>query len=149
MSEELLHRDLHPDLHPLLLEFHGINGGLLRAVWRVYKEGSLDKIVLGFDQDSLVVEAEPYDDTIIFHLISNNDRDTDGWMDASHSEIWSSFIGEAFGWGWIIINQQDALDGILLSFGGIRPQVMLNVIASSIEESIIHQPSEKIRQPQF
>ena len=149
MSEELLHRNLHLDLHPLLLEFHGINGHLLRAVWRVYKQESLDKIVLGFDQDSLVVEAEPDDDTIVFHLISNNDRNKDDWIDASHSELWSSFIGETFGWGWITINQQDALDGILLSFGGIRPQVMLNVIASSIEESFVHQPSEKIRRPQI
>lgn len=145
MPEESLHRNLHPDLHPLLLEFHGINGHPLREVWRVYTEESLDKIVLGFDQDSLVIEAEPYDDTIVFHLISNNDRHTVGWIDASHSEPWSGFIGEPFGWGWITINQQDALDGILLSFGGITPQVMLNVMASSIEEHIIRQPSEKIR----
>jgi hypothetical protein len=61
MSEEPLHQNLHPDLHPLLLEFHGISGQALRAVWRVYEEGCLDKIILGLDQNSLVVEAEPYD----------------------------------------------------------------------------------------
>jgi hypothetical protein len=83
------------------------------------------------------MEAEPYDDTIKFHLISNNDRNTDGWIDASQSKPWSSFIGKTFGWGWITINQQDALDGILLSFDGIIPEVMLNVIASSIKEGII------------
>lgn len=143
MPAEPLHRNLHPDLHPLLLEFHGINGHRLRAVWRVYKDESLDKIVLGFDKDSLVVEAEPYDDTITFHLISNKDINTNGWLDASNSEPWIGFIGETFGWGWITINQQDGLDGILISFGGITPQVMLNVMASSIEESVIHQPSEK------
>jgi uncharacterized protein DUF6334 len=142
MSEEPLHQNLHPDLHPLLLEFHGINGQALRAVWRVYEEGCLDKIILGFDQNSLVVEAEPYDDTIKFYSISNNDRDTDGWIDATHSKPSSSFIGKTFGWGWITINQQDALDGILLSFDGIIPQVMLNVMASSIKESIIHSSSD-------
>jgi hypothetical protein len=54
-----------------------------------------------------------------------------------HSEPWRNLIGQAFGWGWITINQQDALDGILLSFDGIIPLVMLNVIASSIKESVI------------
>jgi Family of unknown function (DUF6334) len=106
-------------------------------------EASLGKIVLGFDQDSLLVEAEPYDDTITIQLISNNDRSTDGWIDASHSKPWSSFIGKTFGWGWITINQQGYIDGILLSFDGIWPQVMLNVMASSIKESIIHQPSSQ------
>ena len=143
MSEEFLHRNLNPDLDQLLLEFRGINRQVLRAAWRVYLEASLGKIVLGFDQDSLLVEAEPYDDTITIHLISNNDRSTDGWIDASHSKPWSSFIGKTFGWGWITINQQGYIDGILLSFDGIWPQVMLNVMASSIKESIIHQLSSQ------
>jgi len=134
---------LHPDLHPLLLEFHGINGHPLKAVWRVYTERCLDKIILEFDQALLVIEAEPYDDTIVFHLVSKDDRETHDWIGASQSEPWSDFIGKTFGWGWIIINQQDALDGILLSFDGITPQVMLIVMASSIYESIIHTSSEK------
>ena len=140
--QESLHRNLHPNLHGLLLEFHRINGHPLRAVWRVYTEHCLDKIILEFDLDSLVVEAEPYDDTVVFHVIDNKDLKTNTWMDASHSELWSGFIGEPFGWGWITINQQDALDGILFSFAGITPQVMLNVMASSIEESVIRRLSE-------
>jgi hypothetical protein len=141
--EESLHRNLHPELHRLLLEFHGINEHPLRAVWRVYIDQCLDKIVLGFDTDSLVVEVEPYDDTIVVHVISKKNLNIIGWRDASHAEAWSDLIGEPFGWGWITINQQDALDGVLLSFGGITPQVMLNVMASSIEESIIYPHSEK------
>jgi len=136
--QESPHRNLHPDLHGLLSEFHRINGHPLRAVWRVYMEQCIDKIILEFDLHSLVVEAEPYDDTIVFHVIGNKDLKTNTWMDASHSEPWSGLIGEPFGWGWITINQQDALDGILLSFGGITPQLMLNVMASSIQESAIH-----------
>jgi hypothetical protein len=141
--EDLLHRNLHPELHRLLLEFHRINEHPLRGVWRAYTEQCLDKIALRFDTDSLVVEVEPYDDTIVFHVISNKDLNMNGWIDASHSTPWIGLIGEPFGWGWITINQQDALDGVLLSFGGITPQVMLNVMASSIEESIIHRHSEK------
>lgn len=143
MSEEPIHRNLHPELHSILLEFHGLNEHPLRGVWHVYTDECLDKIVLEFEQNSLMVEAEPNDDSIMFHVINNNDRDTNGWIDTSRSEVWRDFIGEPFGWGWITINQQDFLDGVLLSFNGITPQVMLNVMASSIEESIIHQPSEK------
>jgi len=144
MVIEQPHRNnLHADLHPLLLEFHAINGHLLRAVWHVYKEQSLDKIVLEFDQVSLIVEAESYDDTIIFHLASNSNLSKHYWINASHSEMWSGFIGKTFGWGWIIINQQDAIDGILLSFDGIIPQLMLIVMASSIYESIIQEPLKK------
>ncbi len=143
MVMETLHKNLHPDLHPLLLEFHGINEQPLRAVWRVYTDDCLDKIILEFDQVSLVAKAQQDDDTIVFHLLNNNERDLLGCVDASHSAPWSDFIGKRFGWGWVIINQQDALDGILLSFDGITPQLMLIVMASSIYESIVHQPSEK------
>lgn len=140
--QESPHRNLHPELHRILLGFHGINGFPLRKVWRFYTEQCLDKIILGFDQDSLVVEAEPYDDTIMFQIISNKALNINAWIDATHSELWRGFIGKPFGWGWITINQQDALDGILLSFGGITPQLMLNVMASSIQERVIQQPSE-------
>ena len=137
------HQNLHPDLHPLLLEFHRINALPLRAVWRVYTEECLNEIILEFDDDCLVVAAEPSDDTIVFHLVPKKDFKSGGSINASHSEPWRGFIGEEFGWGWITINQQDALDGILLSFGGITPQIMLSVMASTIKESIIRQPSEK------
>ena len=137
MQEESLHRNLHPELQPLLLRFHQISGESLRFVWRVYDENDLDKIVLEFDQNTLIVEADAYDDTIVFRVVQNGDFNTEGWIDAGHSEPWSRFIGEVFGWGWITINQQDALDGILLSFDGITPQVMLSVMASSIKESLI------------
>jgi len=140
MQEESLHRNLHPELQPLLLQFHEISGKSLRSVWRVYNENNLDKIVLGFDQNTLMVEADAYDDTIVFRIVRNRDLNTEGWVDSGHSEPWSRFIGEVFGWGWITINQQDALDGILLSFDGITPQVMLSVMASSIKESLIIEP---------
>jgi len=138
MSEEFLDQNLDSDLDHLLSEFQGIDRQVLRAVWRVYTEASLGKIALGFEKDTLVVEAVSFDDTITIHLISNNDRNIDGWIDASHSKPWSSFIGKTFGWGWITINQQGYLDGVLLSFDGIIPQVMLIVMASSIKESVIH-----------
>jgi hypothetical protein len=137
MQEESLHRNLHPELQPLLLRFHEISEESLRSVWHVYTESNLDKIALGFDQNTLIVEADAYDDTIVFSIVRTTDFNTEGWVDTAHSEPWRRFIGKVFGWGWIIINQQDALDGILLSFDGITPQLMLSVMASSIKESLI------------
>jgi len=141
--KEPQNRNPHPELHPLLLKFHRISGHALRAVWHVYSDECLDKIILEFDQDCLIVEAEPDDDTIVFHLGSKSDLSRDQRQDASSSEPWRNLIGQGFGWGWITINQQDFLDGILLSFGGIIPQVMLNVIASSIKESVIQKPMQR------
>jgi hypothetical protein len=117
-----------------LLEFHKIAGHSLRRVWRCYVEKCLDRIVLEFDRESLVLQAEPEDDTMVFSVTANDDRGTADWLDASDDALWRGFIGQAFGWGWITINQQDALDGVLLSFNGIRPRIILNVVASSIEE---------------
>ena len=137
--EESQQQSLHPDLHPLLLEFHRINALPLRAVWHVYADECLSEIILEFDDDCLVVVAEPSDDTIVFHSVPKKDFNSGRSINVSQSELWHGFIGGLFGWGWITINQQDALDGILLSFGGITPQIMLNVMASSIKESIIQQ----------
>lgn len=49
------------------------------------------------------------------------------------SEPWQKLIGKECGWTWVTINQQGYRDGVLLSFSGIVPSVMLHVIASSIE----------------
>ena len=129
-------REFHPDLHTLLLRFHEISGRPLESVWRVYDEHSLDKIILNFSDLAFVIEAEPYDDTIKFEVITNK-LNTDDCCDASGSEPWKSFLGKPFGWGWLTINQMDALDGILISFSGITPQVLLTVMASSIKEHIV------------
>ena len=104
--EEPQHRNLHPNLHPLLLEFHGIDGQLLRAVRHNYVEGCLAEIALEFDQDCLIVKAEPSDDTVTFHLIRKEDFKLDGSIDVGHSETWRNFIGNSFGWGWIVSTPQ-------------------------------------------
>ena len=121
----------------LLLNFHKIDEQVLRAVWRVYFEQSLDKIILKFDHDSLSIEAVSDDDTITLQIISNTNLNLEDAIDGSLSEPWNTFIGQSFGWGWITINQQEAVDGVLLSFRGIVPQIILNVMASSIKENKI------------
>lgn len=134
MDDKGVNENRHPELNPQLLEFHKISERELKAVWRVYEEGCLATVILEFDQVSLLAEAQPADDTLAFKVISN-EHNFPGRINAGNSVPWNEFVGMKFGWGWVVINQQDALDGILLSFDGITPQVLLTVVASSINES--------------
>jgi hypothetical protein len=118
--------------HAFLSEFHKIDGRVLRAVWYVWMHGCLDKIIFEFDEVSLLVEAETDYDTIAVRCIGN-DKLSDYSTLAGSTDLWNPFIGKPFMWGWITINQQNYLDGILLSFDTIVPNILLNVAASSIE----------------
>lgn len=137
MTEARAHKHLHPELHTVLRPFHQLTGNVLRSVWHFHEDGTLAKIILNFDNLSLVIEAEPFDDTILFEVVSNSHYSTEGWTNADSSETWRMYIGKDFGWAWIAINQEDALDGLLLSFSGIMPQVFLTAVASSLRENTI------------
>jgi len=120
-------------LSPLLSNFRRIDGQIVRTVRRVYDEGCLARVILDFDQVSLTIEARPEDDTVEIRTEEITSIAKTG-IDAGKSQPWCSFMGKPFGWGWATINQQGYCDGVLLSFGGITPQLMLNVVASSIDE---------------
>jgi hypothetical protein len=123
-------------LAPMLDAFHLIHDKPLRAVRQVWTEGSLERLVLDFGPVSLVVTADENDDSIdIAAPVAAELRD--GGVDASRLEPWKDFIGKLFSWGWVAVNQQGYCDGLLLSFGGIVPQLCLNVIASSIKVGTI------------
>ncbi len=117
---------------PMLSAFHIIGDRPLRAVWQGFTEGSLDRMVLIFNQVSLIVIANEDDDSIDFTTADTTEGSDLGDINASLSEPWRTFIGKPFGWGWVTVNQQGYCDGLLLSFGGIIPQIVLNVRASSI-----------------
>ncbi|MBI3658547.1 MAG: hypothetical protein HY232_19250 [Acidobacteria bacterium] len=124
-------------LSPLLSVFHSISGQPLQAVWQIYTEGSLDRLILDFGSSSLVVIADENDDSIDCKISDATDLHKAGSVDASHLAPWNSFVGKSFGWGWVTINQQGYCDGLLLSFEGIIPQLALNVMASSIKVGMI------------
>jgi hypothetical protein len=124
-------------LFPILSAFHLIDRQSLKAVWQLYTFGSLEKVVLDFDTVSLIVVADGNDDSIDITATDTTEVRNPDCVDGSHLEPWNNFIGRPFGWGWITINQQGYCDGLLLSFGGIVPQLVLNVIASSIKVSAI------------
>jgi hypothetical protein len=124
-------------LYPMLELFQNVNDRVLQAVQKVYVTGSLESLILTFDGVSIVVRADPGDDTVELMIENNVEIAHGARTDVSRSWPWSSFIGRTFGWGWLIVNQQGYCDGVLFSFDGIAPQVMLNVVASSIKENII------------
>jgi hypothetical protein len=49
------------------------------------------------------------------------------------SPTWSGLIGKPMGWGWLVVNQQGYLDSVLLSFGGVVPEVAIIVVASALK----------------
>jgi Family of unknown function (DUF6334) len=126
-------------LDPMLGKFRRIDGEILRTVRRVRDEGCLVRVILDFGHIYLTIEARPEDDTIDLWTDEGATVARTG-VDASKSEPWSSFVGKPFGWGWVTINQQGYCDGVLLSFDGITPRMMLNVVASSIDERELGQP---------
>ena len=124
-------------LSPMLAFFHRIEGKVLHAAWKVHTEGSLDRLILDFGSDALIVVADENDDSIDITVADVANLGTTDAVDGSNLDPWKRFVGQAFGWGWVTVNQQGYTDGLLLSFGGIVPQVAINVIASSIKVSTI------------
>lgn len=122
---------------PMLSAFHTIGDRPLLGVWQNYSEASLERIVLVFDQVSLIIVADEDDDSIDFTTADTTEGSDLGGINASLSEPWRKFIGKPFGWGWVTVNQQGYCDGLLLSFGGIVPQIALGVMASSIKTATI------------
>jgi hypothetical protein len=121
-------------LAPILSEFQSLSGQSLQAVWYLYDEGSLGELVLAFDQVQLRVVADENGDSIDIMVAKNFSTPPElGTPDGSRLDPWKDLMGKPFGWGWVTINQQGYCDGLLLSFGGIIPIVILTVAASSIK----------------
>jgi hypothetical protein len=121
-------------LRPILDEFCGFEGQILKSVWLIREDSLVTGVAFTFDQASLTVKANAEDDTVEISSAAN-DKAVAG--NATNVEPWATFIGEPFGWGWVTVNQQGYCDGVLLSFRGITPQLLLSVSSSSIEVSTI------------
>jgi hypothetical protein len=120
-------------LSPVLAGFRKIGQRPLQTVWQIQDETSLARIIFDFDQLSLIVSADANDDSVDLEFGNQTNLDKTGYVDASQLRPWKDFVGLPFGWGWITVNQQGYCDGLLLSFGNIVPQLVLNVVASSIK----------------
>jgi Family of unknown function (DUF6334) len=121
-------------LFPVLSSFHDVAGLSLRAVQQLSSDGSHSAIAFHFESKTLLIEASPEDDTVI---LSVPDRHDERREDVISQQPWDQFIGREFGWGWVTINQQGYLDGVLLSFSGITPQIVITAVASSLKVGLI------------
>ena len=120
-------------LFPLLSVFHEVNGLTLKAVRQEIVEELLVGLVLDFESKTLMIKADPDDDTVDFSIGSSSAQALRQSSEVSAAHPWGDFIGREFGWGWVSINQQGYLDGLVLSFGGILPQLLVTVLASSLK----------------
>lgn len=120
-------------LYPMLSRFQELGQQRLRAVWQIVDDTDLDRIIFDFDVRSLIVSAVHDNDTVNFEFADETNVDKSDGVEVSKLSPWKDFVGVSFGWGWVTVNQQGYCDGLLLSFGGIVPQIVLTVMASSIE----------------
>lgn len=131
-------------LFTTLSPFQDIGCLPLKTVREFRESEMLSRLAFDFGSTTLQVEAIADDDTVAISL-RNRPTAQDGEIDASTRQPWCDLIGKEFGWGWVTINQQGYLDGVLLSFSGITPQVVINVIASSLKVGQIAMSTEAPR----
>jgi hypothetical protein len=122
--------------HDKLEPFHRAQSKRLTGVvYRETDEG--EEILLAFDDEYLVFSCNIDYDTIHVkfetkHIVVDDEEF------APHPD-WDRFIGKDFFWGWLTLNQQGYIDGVLLSFDGVVPEIGMNVIASRFEVLEIRQ----------
>ena len=97
--------------------------------------------MFSFGPTSLVVLADEDDDTVSISVAVTDALEITPESDVSHLPLWEPFIAKPYGWGYAVVNQQGYCDGLLLSFGDIRPKVLLQVMASSIDVNAISEVS--------
>jgi Family of unknown function (DUF6334) len=106
-------------LLPILSPFGEIGCVPLKAVRESYVFEMVSRLAFDFGHATLLIEAIADDDTV---AISTSIPSTaeEGATDVSGREPWRDLIAKEFGWGWVTINQQGYLDGVLLSFRVLR-----------------------------
>jgi hypothetical protein len=116
-------------LFPLLSKFHEVSGAKLSGVTSLQEDGCQVGLAFAFGSKFLVVRAEPESDTIAVTVESSG---SEGML-VTQLEPWSNLRGKNFGWGWMTLNQQGYMDGVLLSFEDVViPQIAITVVASRL-----------------
>lgn len=116
-------------LFPLLSLFHEVDGAELDAVTEFREADAATELRLQFGSRFLVIRAEAEDDTANLSI----ETQLSGGDVISGRQPWSDLIGKQIGWGWVMVNQQGYLDGVLLSFGGVIPEILIAVVASALK----------------
>jgi hypothetical protein len=104
----------------------------LVGVFERITDGCRDVIVLKFPDAVLALAVDADTDTIEVRCHDAASFDLADLTCINDAPPWPSLCGKSFGWGWVTINQQGYQDGVVLSFNGLEPSVMLNVAAASL-----------------
>jgi hypothetical protein len=103
-----------------------------------------DELVLNLGDGFLRFGVDIDTDEITGQFESCPFRSRKGYTSIRSARPWKKHLGKACGWTWFAVNQQGYRDSVLLSFDGIEPNALLQVIASSIEVFVIS-AAEKAR----
>ena len=90
-------------------------------------------IQLHFESSLASFRANPDDDTLSVTVGAIELDADETFVDASRSELWSSFKGARLSWGWRLTNHQGYDDGVRLEFMGSERIVEFVVMASGIQ----------------
>jgi len=112
----------------------------LGGVYEKITDKCRETLALAFTTKTLLFTANPEDDSISVRSEDTPFLSTSSWARIDGKKPWKSLLGAEFGWGWVTINQQGYCDGVLLSFNGLSPTILLCVMGSSIT---VHQIVEE------
>jgi hypothetical protein len=104
----------------------------LQEVFERVEDDCRDAVVLKFPTVVLTVSVNPDNDTVEVRCQDAGSYDVTELVTITRSSPWAHYVGQTFGWGWIMINQQCYQDGVLLSFDGLEPVVAITAAASSL-----------------
>jgi hypothetical protein len=104
----------------------------LRDVYEKVVHSCRDEIVLDLGDCFLQFTAEPDFDTIAGQFHGRPFGAKRGYRSIGSVAPWSRFLNKECGWTWLAVNQQGYWDTILISFDAVIPNILLNVMASSI-----------------
>lgn len=105
---------------------------VLRDVYERITEGCRAELILQWDDGYLLFRADIDMDSLEAEYQEGGLASGRKYRSLRSTSPWSEYIGKECGWTWLAINQQGYCDSALLSFDGIVPCVLLNVMASSI-----------------
>ena len=116
----------------------------LQGVLEIREHDELVSIEFDFGISQLTLRANQDDDSLEISVGRSDPPPTNPTENLNPPCLWKETVGRKFGWGWVTINQQGYLDGVLLSFDGFIPGIIVNVVASSLKiGSVQMQPHRK------
>jgi hypothetical protein len=106
---------------------------LLHDVLEKVVYGCRDELILNLGDCFLQFKVDSDTDTIVGQFRPLPFRAKKGYRSIQTAKPWKKYLGKECGWTWLAWNQEGYPDGVLLSFDGIEPTVLLQTIASSID----------------